>query len=313
MMGWNVSLMSASYRRLGSKPSGGTDPEPTYPGPMSTMPISLMTDFGLDDEFVGVLHGVLATIAPDSRVIDVSHAVARGNVRAGALTLLRAIQYLPQGVVVAVIDPGVGTERRAIAAETPWGYFVGPDNGLLSPAVALIGGATKVVAIESPDVVLPSQGATFDGRDRFAPAGGVLASGEANLEDLGPVLDPDSLMPLLLPLAEIEASSVTGQVWWVDHFGNAQTNVAPEDVAGLGLEPGSTVTVRVGATTHEVPWVRAYGEVAEGEPLIHVDSAGLLALAVRAGRAEEHLAIGEGVAVVLSAGKRASIPVVDVS
>ena len=142
---------------------------------MTTLPISVLTDFGLEDEFVGVVHGVLATVAPDSRVIDVAHAVAPGNVRAGALALMRSIQYLPQGVVMAVVDPGVGTDRRAIAAQTSWGYFVGPDNGLLSPAVALIGGATNVVSIENPDVMLPSQGATFHGRDVFAPAAGVLA------------------------------------------------------------------------------------------------------------------------------------------
>jgi len=292
----------------------GSHPGPTYPGGMSSLPISLLTDFGLADEFVGVMHGVVATVAPDSRVIDVTHSVERGNVRAGALALMRSIQYLPPGVVVAVVDPGVGTDRRAIAAETEWGYFVGPDNGLLSPAVALMGGATRVVSIENPDVLLPSQGASFEGRDRFAPAGGVLASGEAGLADLGPLVDPDSLNPLLLPLADVEETSVTGQVWWVDAFGNAQTNVSPEDLAGLGAVPGSVVTVRVGATAHEIRWVGTYGEVDEGEALVHVDSSGLLALAVRGGRADEELMVGEGVAVVFgSDARRTSIPILDVS
>ena len=283
-----------------------------YPGHMPSSPISLLTDFGLDDEFVGVLHGVLGTVAPDSRVIDIGHNVERGNVRAGALALLRSIQYLPRGVVLAVVDPGVGTQRRAVAAETPWGYFVGPDNGLLSPAVALIGGATRVASIENPEVMLPSQGTTFEGRDRFAPAAGVLAAGEAELQDLGPIVDPESLTPLLLPLCVVEDGSVTGQVWWVDRFGNAQTNVAPDDLRSIGAAPGHSVEVRIGATLHQIPWVVAYGEVGEGEPLLHVDSSGLLALAVRGGRADEDLAIFEGVAVVLGAlAARRSIPLVE--
>ncbi len=282
----------------------------TYPESMPTAPISVLTDFGLDDEFVGVIHGVLATIAPDSRVIDIAHNVERGNVRAGALALMRSVQYLPNGVVVAVVDPGVGTDRRAIAAQTPWGHFVGPDNGLLSPAVALIGGASSVVSIENPDVMLPTHGATFDGRDLFAPAAAVLAAGEAELADLGPAVDPDSLTPLLLPLCEVEETSVTAQVWWVDRFGNAQTNVSPEDLKSIGAVPGQMVEVRIGSLVHSIPWVFAYGEVGEGDPLVHVDSSGLIALAVRGGRADEALGVAEGLPVVFGTGRsRRSIPV----
>ena len=150
------------------------------------LPISFLSDFGLADEFVGVVHGVVARLAPESRVIDVSHQVDRGNVRAGALALTRAVQYLPEGVCLAVVDPGVGTERRALAAQTPWGFFVGPDNGLLSPAVAMVGGASRMVSIENPEAMIPSPGETFHGRDVFAPAAALLASGEAAIEDLGP-------------------------------------------------------------------------------------------------------------------------------
>lgn len=266
--------------------------------PGDTPVISFLSDFGLHDEFVGVVHGVIATIAPTARVIDIHHGVQPGDVRGGALSLMRAIQYLPAGVVLAVVDPGVGTERRPIAAETEWGFFVGPDNGLLSPAVALVGGASRVVAIESPDVLLPAPGATFDGRDRFAPAAAVLASGEASLEDIGPDLDPDSLTPLLLPLAELEGSRVTGQAWWIDRFGNVQTNVSPEDLAAAGMAPGRDVRVRVGASVHEVPWVLTYGQVAEGNLLVHVDSSGLVALAARGGRAADQMTLATGMAVV---------------
>ena len=263
--------------------------------------ISFLSDFGLRDEFVGVVHGVIATVAPRCRVIDVHHAIPPGDIQAGAIALMRAIQYLPAGVVLAVVDPGVGTGRRAIAAETQWGYFVGPDNGLLSPAVALIGGASRVVSIENPDVMLPTQGATFEGRDRFAPAAAVLASGEAALGDLGPDVNPDSLVPLLLPLSEVKGSEVAGVVWWVDVFGNAQTNVSPEDLGEAGMAPGQTVSLKVGSSEYPAPWVLSYAEVEEGEPLIHVDSSGLVAIAIRRGNAAEAMHLIEGTSAVFSA------------
>lgn len=269
-------------------------------------PISFLSDFGHEDEFVGVVHGVLAKLAPESRVVDVGHGFPRGNVKAAALALTRAVQYLPEGVCLAVVDPGVGTDRKAIAAETPWGTFVGPDNGLLSPAVAMVGGAGNIVSIENPEAMIPSPGDTFHGRDVFAPAAALLASGEAAIEELGPRLDGEELVPLLLPLAETERAIVSGEAWWVDTFGNVQTNVSPEDLAALGLEPGQTITVKVGSSIHSIPWVTSYGEVGVGDTLIHVDSVGLLALAVRGGRADEELDLTEGVAVSLAARRSAT-------
>jgi S-adenosylmethionine hydrolase len=263
-------------------------------------PISFLTDFGLSDEFVGVVHGVIARIEPELRVIDVTHGVPRGNVRAGALSLVRAVQYLPEGVALVVVDPGVGTARRPIAAETPWGHFVGPDNGVLAPAVAMVGGASAIVALEDERFRIPSMGgATFDGRDVFAPAAAVLAAGQATLSDLGPPMDNDSLTPLLLPLVEPEGDGIRGEVWWLDQFGNCQTNVAAEDLAGLGLAPGSEVIVQVGATEHELPWLATYGDVEPGQSLLHIDSYGLLAIAVREGSAAERLNLTEGHQVVL--------------
>lgn len=265
-----------------------------------SLPVSFLSDFGLEDEFVGVVHGVLAKLAPDSRVIDVGHGTQRGDLRSGALALTRAIQYLPEGVALVVVDPGVGTDRKALALETEWGFFVGPDNGVLSPAVAMVGGATRMVSIENPETMIPSPGETFHGRDVFAPAAALLASGEAALEDLGPVLESDQVHPLMLPLPEISESTVTGEAWWVDHFGNVQTNIGPEELAGFGLEPGVVVTVKVGATLHSIPWVNSYGDVQPGEDLLHVDSAGLMAIAVREGRADESLNLAPGVAVTLA-------------
>ncbi len=265
-------------------------------------PITFLSDFGSDDEFAGVVRGVIATIAPHCRIIDLHHRIPAGNVRAGALALLRAIQYMPPGVALAVVDPGVGTGRRAVALETEWGHLVGPDNGLLSPAAALTGGVTAAHSIENPEVMLPARGATFEGRDRFAPAAAVLASGEATLADLGPAADMHSLVPLLLPLAEVEEGRVTGQAWWVDGFGNVQTNISPENLAEAGIAPqsGSELTVRIGAAEHQVPWATAYGEVPAGRPLAHVDSSGLIALAVRGDRADRHFNLQEKTTLTLT-------------
>ncbi len=263
-----------------------------------TVPISFLSDFGLDDEFVGVVHGVIAKVAPDVRVIDVGHRFPRGNVRAAALALVRAIQYLPEGVALAVVDPGVGTERRALAARTPWGCFVGPDNGLLAPAVAMVGGADLMVSIEDPRFQIPAEGATFAGRDVFAPAAAVLASGEADIGDLGPVIDPETVVPLMIPLAEPDGrGGILGEVLWVDAFGNAQTNVSPADLAALGLGPGDDVEIEIGGTSHSVRWSSAYGAVPSGEGLVHVDSVGQMAIAVNGGRAEDRFPVAERVAV----------------
>ncbi len=197
-----------------------------------------------------------------------------------------------------MVDPGVGGERRAIAAETKWGHFVGPDNGLLAPAVAMVGGAQRFVSLEAEAFRLPRDGITFDGRDVFAPAAAVLASGEAKLEDLGPELDSDSITPLLLPLVEHDAGSVSGEVFWVDGFGNAQTNVAPDDLRLAGLQPGGDVVVRVGSNEHTMRWVDAYGEGDAG--VVHIDSYGLMAIAVPGGRADETFQLSEGRAVTFS-------------
>lgn len=263
-----------------------------------TVPISFLSDFGRQDEFVGVVHGVIARIAPEVRVIDVGHDFPRGDVRAASLALLRAIQYLPEGVALAVVDPGVGTERAAIAARTPWGHFVGPDNGVLAAAVAMVGGADLIVAIESGEFRLPAAGETFHGRDVFAPAAAVLASGEAEIGDLGPAVDPGLVVPMLLPLVEEDRfGGVKGEVLWVDHFGNAQTNVTPDDLTTAGMEARADVVAVVGGVEHQMPWVEAYAHVPAGEAMVHVDSYGQIAVSVRDGRADERFALSAGTAV----------------
>ncbi|MDJ0498408.1 MAG: SAM-dependent chlorinase/fluorinase [Acidimicrobiia bacterium] len=267
------------------------------------LPISFLSDFGRDDEFVGVVHGVIARIAPDVRVIDVGHDFAQGDIRAGALALMRSIQYLPQGVALAVIDPGVGTERKAIAARTEWGTLIGPDNGLLAPAVAMVGGADKIVSIENPEVQLPAPGATFHGRDLFGPAAAVIASGQATLEELGPEVDPDSVVPLMLPLVEHSEDAVVGEVLWVDHFGNCQLNITPQDLQLVGIGPGTDIVLKIGSAEFAIEWVDAYGNVEEDEGLLHIDSYGQIAVAVRNGSAVDSYPLAAGTAVTIRSGR----------
>jgi S-adenosylmethionine hydrolase len=260
-----------------------------------------LTDYGLADEFVGVLHGVILRLSPSTPIIDVTHGIPPGDIRGGALALTRAVQYLPSGVVMAVVDPGVGTARRALAIDTESGYFVGPDNGLLSPAVAMVGGARAIFSIENPDVIIPGPGATFHGRDVFAPAAALLSSGEAQLNDLGPAVDPNDVTPLMLPLPKVEPPVVIGEAWWVDVYGNVETNVGPEDLELAGARLGANLEIRVGASTHRARWAATFGEVDNNEALVHVDSAGLIAVSVNGGRADEDLNLTTGMAVTFRA------------
>lgn len=261
--------------------------------------ITFLTDYGLADEFVGVCHGVISTLAPHVRIIDICHEVRPYDTRSGALMLVRAIQYMPPAVHLAVVDPGVGTERKAIAVETDSAYFVGPDNGLLSPAVQMMGGGLRAVEIASPDIVLPRRGGlTFAGRDIFAPAAAALANGTP-LEALGPEIPLDSLVPMMVPLPQQGRERIDGEVLWVDRFGNCETNVSPEDMDALGIELGERVKITIGGATYEARWVRAFGDVSPGEVIVIEDHYGLLAVSVNQGNASEQLGLKEGMAVSL--------------
>src|SRR6476646_5136864 len=191
--------------------------------------VSFLSDYGLVDEFVGVVKSVIRSIAPPVTVIDITHQVPAHDVRAGSLTLVRAVQYLAPGVVLAVVDPGVGSERRAVAVEVAEAeaVFVGPDNGLLASAVSMTGGATRAVSLTNDAYHLPSPGPTFAGRDIFAPAA-------ANLAELGELIDPVTLLPGVLPVSTVEDGVLRTEVLWVDNFGNVQLNVGPEEIDHLG-------------------------------------------------------------------------------
>ena len=269
--------------------------------------ISFLSDFGHADEFVGVVHSVIRSIAPQVGVIDITHGIPRHDTRAGGLALARAASYLNPGVVIAVVDPGVGTDRRSIALEVGDGMsvLIGPDNGLLAPAVGLVGGATRAFEITSVEHRLPTAGgATFDGRDVFGPAAAHLCNG-VPITEIGTEIDPATLMPGVLPISRFEEGprgpELVCEVLWVDHFGNCQLNVDPLeiiDVAGTGGE----VVVEVGAgsaTPDERIGVRvdAYDQIPPGRIGLVVDSSGLLSLAVARGSAASDLQLGEGIEI----------------
>jgi S-adenosyl-L-methionine hydrolase (adenosine-forming) len=261
--------------------------------------VSFLSDYGLADEFAGVCKAVILRAAPQARIIDITHDIPAHDVRAGSLTLARAAQYLPTGVVLAVVDPGVGTQRRAVAAEVDTGYLVGPDNGLLAPAVAMLGGAKRVVELTNREYQLEAPGATFAGRDIFAPAAGYLAAG-AELTDLGEPVDPLSLTPGIVPLSREEDGSVVGEVLWVDRFGNAQLNIDPGELAAQGLQPGSRVQVLHGEERRTGRWVSTYAEAGPLELAVVVDSYGLVSLAYDRRPAAEELDLRPGSAVTLA-------------
>ncbi|MCB1031222.1 MAG: SAM-dependent chlorinase/fluorinase [Acidimicrobiales bacterium] len=259
--------------------------------------ISFLSDYGHVDEFVGVVHSVIRQIAPEVRVIDVTHEVAPFDVRGGALTLARSAQYLAPGVVLAVVDPGVGSSRRAIIVEVGDGesYLVGPDNGLLAPAVAMVGGATRAVSIENEDYLFGAPGPTFAGRDVFAPVAAHLCNGVEPTE-FGPEVDPFSLMPATMPLTREEDGAIVAEVLWTDSFGNLQLNVDPEQIEAFGQH----VELRFDGRTRTGVRHRTYSEIPTGVVGLVVDSYGLLSIAIDRSSASEELSLGTGDEVVLA-------------
>ena len=264
---------------------------------MSPYPtIYFLSDYGTVDEFVGVVHSVIRQISPPTAVVDVTHEIPAHDIRAGGLALARAAQYLAPGVVLAVVDPGVGTARRAIAVEVGDGaaVFVGPDNGLLAPAVAMVGGATRAVELTNDAYQLGAPGPTFAGRDVFAPAAAHLCAG-VPIDELGDEVDTNGLMPAMVPITRIENDALIAEVLWTDRYGNLQLNVDPDEVASWGDRIGLRFEGRNRTgTRHDT-----YAEIQTGEVGLVVDSYGLLSIAVDRASASEDLGIGTGAEVQL--------------
>ncbi len=259
--------------------------------------ITFLSDYGTDDEFVGVVRSVVRSIAPEATLVDLTHGIAPHDVRAGALTLARSAQYLCPGVVLAVVDPGVGTNRRAVAVEVGEGesILVGPDNGLLAPAVAMVGGAGRAVELTEERYQLEAPGATFAGRDVFAPAAAHLCCG-VDLAELGRPVDPAGLQPGIMPLSREEDDGLAAEVLWVDRYGNVELNLDPTQLDGWG----DRVRLVFGDQTRTAAVAgAAFGDLGVGEVGLVVDSYGLLALAVdrHSAAAELHLSSGDSVIV----------------
>ncbi len=266
--------------------------------------ISFLSDYGTDDEFVGVVKSVIRELAPHATVIDLTHGIAPFDVRAGSLALARSIGYVAPGVVLAVVDPGVGTSRRGIAVEVAdgEGVLVGPDNGVLAPAVAMAGGAGRAVSLTNPEYRLEAPGATFDGRDVFAPAAAYLCNG-VDLLELGDAVDTDLLFPGVVPLPQIDDSTVIAQALWTDRFGNVQLNVGPDD---LPPSFGPMLEIRIsapadasGGTTRVATRTSSFAEVGSGAVGLVTDSNGMLALVMNQRSAAQELGVDDGDQVVI--------------
>lgn len=252
--------------------------------------VTFLSDYGTRDEFVGVVHGVLARLCPGARVLDVAHGVPRHDVLAGALMLERALPFLPAGVHLAVVDPEVGARRRAVAlaCADEGRVLVGPDNGLLLPAAARFGGVAEAVEISHSPWRLEPVSATFHGRDLFAPVAARLAAGEP-LAEAGTPFDPDELVALRRdpPHREPDGTLVVRAIG-ADVFGNVALDARPSDLPSLRIGRRLTVNGLPARTS------RTFADVAPGELLVYEDASGLLAVAVNTGNAAGLLAAGPG-------------------
>jgi S-adenosylmethionine hydrolase len=255
--------------------------------------ITFLSDYGPWDEFVGVCHAVIARRAPRARIIDLGHGIARQDVRSAAVALRAALPYTPVGVHLAVVDPGVGSERRAVALRVgeDGRTMVGPDNGLLTLAAEQLGGVVEAVDIgESPECLRPIS-ATFHGRDVFAPVAAALADGVA-LDVLGEPIAADELVALSLPRAQRDGDTLIAHVLSTDVYGNLSLDAAGELAAAAGLRAGAALVVEVGATVATGHVGRAFADVPRGELLAYIDARGALAIAINGGSAADVLAAG---------------------
>jgi S-adenosylmethionine hydrolase len=267
--------------------------------------VSLLSDWGVRDPSPAISRGVVLGIAPDALIVDVTHEVDKFNVRHGALLLWCALPFLPIGAHLAVVDPGVGTERRAIAIETERGdYLVGPDNGLLIPGAERLGGISRCHLIENPQYRLPVVSTTFHGRDLFAPAAAHLAAG-VPLEHIGSAVDPAGLRTLDWPAVGVAEGTLTTAVIYLDTFGNAKlAGLAGDLVEAVGrLKAGDALTLRLAGDdgrTERITWASTFGDVPTGGMLVYEDSYGRLCIAANQGSARDALQLSDGMPVTIA-------------
>jgi S-adenosylmethionine hydrolase len=255
--------------------------------------ITFLTDFGLQDDFVGTCHGVMARIAPDARVIDVTHGISPQAILQGALVLRSTTKYMPVGVHLAVVDPGVGGQRRPLAVRTADGrHFVGPDNGLLMLAVDELG-IEAAHELTEAHYRLPDVSRTFHARDVFAPAAAHLAAG-VPIDQLGPPVAPPDLVRVSVPDPSVGKSQISATVVGIDRFGNVATNMHDDHVLGLGVARGDRVEIRLTFERYYAVLAETFADVPSGELILYEDSYGLVTLAISNGNAARLTGVGVG-------------------
>jgi len=249
--------------------------------------VTFLSDFGLQDDFVGTCHGVIKSIAPEVEIIDVTHGISPQHVLQGALVLANTTPYMPSGVHLAVVDPGVGSSRRPLALRSGDGrLFVGPDNGLLVPAAERLGGIAAVHELANADYALDIVSRTFHGRDLFAPAAAHLASG-VELELLGPPVAVDALARLDLPEPEVGENRIHATVLYIDHFGNVQLNLTREHLQRAEVPPGTVIEIELGLDRYYAVVARTFADARKGDVILYEDSYRNIALAISGGNAAE--------------------------
>jgi hypothetical protein len=247
--------------------------------------ITFLTDFGLEDDFVGTCHGVMKRIAPDAEIVDITHGIQPHNVRQASLVLASTLPYMPEGIHLAVVDPGVGTDRKAVCLRSDDGrMLVGPDNGLLMPAAGRFGGVGAAWELTEPAYQLQPLSRTFHGRDVFAPAAAHLATG-IEPAALGPALDPSKLVRLDMPTPEVGDDAILAHVLIIDRFGNVQLDVTAADIERFGIVPGTRVELEIGLARVYAVAARTFAEVGRGDIVLYEDSYRNIAIAINEGDA----------------------------
>jgi hypothetical protein len=268
--------------------------------------ITFLSDYGLEDEFVGVCRGVIKRLAPDVEIIDIAHGIPPQDIHQGATVLAQAVGYMPPAVHFAVVDPGVGTHRRAVVIGTANGPpLIGPDNGLLWPAAEALGGATQAFSIENRALCLESPSRTFHGRDIFAPIAARLSLGMPP-DEVGPPIDVETLARFEQPKADVHDDHVHARIVQIDHFGNLQLNVVRQDLHAVGVLPGDELEVRVGGRAFSPLYGNAFSEVQPGKLILLEDSYRWLSLAANQASARELVEARRGDAVVLARRQKVS-------
>jgi S-adenosylmethionine hydrolase len=256
--------------------------------------ITFLSDFGLQDDFVGTCHGVIKSIAPEAEIIDITHGIPPQAVLQGALVLANTVPYMPEGVHLAVVDPGVGGARRPLVLRDETGrLYVGPDNGLLVPAAERMGGIAAAHELANPDYALQPVSRTFHGRDLFSPAAAHLTRG-IELDELGPPLAVDSLARLDLPVPDLSPERIAAAVLYVDKYGNVQLNVNTEQLEELGIVPGSQVELELRGERYFAVAARTFADARSGDIILYEDAYDNVALAINRGNAAEMLSARPG-------------------